>query len=110
MKYTKNILFAVMVLAVAACSPKIYGRVQLVDANLQPILPAQESPQGTVVNMINTTTIIEKASGAVVTDTEGKFESVKNYVLPGLYKVVKMRTHSITREAKKENSRPNGTH
>ena len=87
MKYTKNILFTVMVLAVAACSPKIYGRVQLVDVNLQPIPPAQESPQGTVVNMINTTTIIEKASGAVATDAEGKFESVKNYVIPGLYKV-----------------------
>jgi len=87
MKYAKNILLAVMVLAVAACSPKIYGRVQLVDMNLQPIPPAQESPQGTVVNMINTTTIIEKASGAVVTDAEGKFESVKKYVIPGLYKV-----------------------
>ena len=87
MKYARNILFAVMMFAVAACSPKIYGKVQLVDGNLQPIPSAQESPQGTVVNMINTTTIIEKASGAVVTDTEGKFESVKNYVIPGLYKV-----------------------
>lgn len=87
MKYTKNFLFAVMVLALAACSPKIHGRVQLVDMNLQPIPPAQESPQGTVVNMINTTTVIEKASGAVVTDTEGKFESAKNYVIPGMYKV-----------------------
>jgi hypothetical protein len=37
--------------------------------------------------MINTTTTLEKASGAVVTDAEGKFESPKNYVIPGLYKV-----------------------
>jgi hypothetical protein len=87
MKYAKYILFALMMLAVAACSPKIYGRVQLLDVNLQPIPPAQESPQGTVVNMINTTTTLEKASGAVVTDAEGKFESPKNYVIPGLYKV-----------------------
>jgi hypothetical protein len=87
MKYAKNILFAVMMLAVVACSPKIYGRVELLDVNLQPIPPARESPQGTVVNMINTTTTLEKASGAVVTDAEGKFESAKNYVIPGLYKV-----------------------
>ena len=87
MNYTKNILFAVMMLVLGACSPKIHGTVQLLDAGLQPIPPANESPQGTVVNMINTTTIIEKASGAVVTDAEGKFESVKNYVIPGLYKV-----------------------
>ena len=57
MKYAKNILFVLMVLAVAACSPKIYGRVQLVDANLQPIPPAQESPQGTVVVLIMFTTV-----------------------------------------------------
>ena len=87
MNYPRNILLVFMMLVVAACSPKIYGTVQLVDAGLQPIPPANESPQGTVVNMINTTTIIEKASGAVVTDAEGKFESVKNYVIPGLYKV-----------------------
>jgi len=87
MKYAKNILFAVMMLSMAACSPKIYGRVQLVDMTLQSIPPTQESPQGTVVNMINTTTIIEKASGAVVTNVEGKFESTKDYIIPGLYKV-----------------------
>jgi hypothetical protein len=37
--------------------------------------------------MINTTTTLEKASGAVVTDAEGRFESAKKYVIPGLYKV-----------------------
>jgi hypothetical protein len=87
MKYAKNILFAVMILVLGACSPKIHGTVQLLDANLQPISPANESPQGTVVNMINTTTTLEKASGAVVTNTEGKFESAKNYIIPGMYKV-----------------------
>jgi hypothetical protein len=87
MNYAKTILFAVMVLAVGACSPKIYGTVQLLDPNLHPIPPAKESPQGTVVNMINTTTTLEKASGAVVSDGEGKFKSGKDYIIPGLYKV-----------------------
>jgi hypothetical protein len=87
MNYAKNILLAVIILVLGACSPKIYGTVQLVDAGLQPILAANESPQGTVVNMINTTTTLEKASGAVVTNAEGKFESVKNYIIPGTYKV-----------------------
>jgi hypothetical protein len=87
MNYAKTILFAVMMLAVAACSPKIYGTVQLIDVNLQPIPPVKESPQGTVVNMINTTTTLDKASGAVISDGEGKFKSAKDYIIPGLYKV-----------------------
>jgi hypothetical protein len=87
MNSAKNILFALMMLAVAACSPKIYGTVQLLDAGLQPIPSTNESPQGTVVNMINTTTTLEKASGAVVTNADGKFESAKNYIIPGMYKV-----------------------
>ena len=87
MNYAKTILFALMVFAVGACSPKIYGKVQLIDANLQSIPPAKESPQGTVVNMINTTTTLDKASGAVISDGEGKFKSAKDYIIPGLYKV-----------------------
>src|SRR2546422_6273154 len=47
--------------------------VQLVDANLKPV--AKESLQGTVVNMINTTTAVEQASHAATTDVDGKFES-----------------------------------
>jgi len=87
MNYARNVLFAMMILILGACSPKIYGTVQLVDTGLQPISPANESPQGTVVNMINTTTTLEKASGAVATDAQGKFESGKGYVIPGMYKV-----------------------
>jgi len=87
MNYAKTILFAVMMLAVGACSPKIYGTVQLLDANLQLIPPVKESSQGTVVNMINTTTTLDKASGAVISDGEGKFKSAKDYIIPGLYKV-----------------------
>lgn len=78
---------ATMVLAVLlpGCAAKIHGRVQLVDANLQPA--AKESLQGTVVNMINTTTAVEQASHAATTDVDGKFESTKGRLRPGTYKV-----------------------
>ena len=96
MNYAKTILLALMMFLLGACSPKIYGTAHLLDMNLQPIPPAKESPQGTVVNMINTTTTLEKASGAVVTDPEGKFESAKDYVIPGLYKVEANRIGYLT--------------
>lgn len=96
MYFTKNLMFAVLVLTLGACSPKIYGTVQLVDANLQPIPPVKESPQGTVVNMINTTTTLEKASQAVTVGAEGKFESVKDYIIPGMYKVEATRIGYMT--------------
>jgi hypothetical protein len=87
MNRAKNLLFVVLALLLGACAPKIYGTVQLLDANQQPILPITESPQGSIVNMINTTTTLEKASQAVVVDAEGKFESLKDYIIPGTYKV-----------------------
>lgn len=68
-----------------ACSARIYGTVELVDGNLQPI--AKESLQGTVVNMINTTATLEQASRAVTTDAEGKFETGKDNPPPGTYRV-----------------------
>lgn len=78
---------AAMVLAalLPACSARIYGTVQLVDSNLQPM--AKVSPQGTVVNMINTTATLEQASRSVTTDEEGKFETGKNSPPPGTYRV-----------------------
>jgi hypothetical protein len=96
MNRAQNLLLVVLTLALGACSPSIYGTVQLVDANLQPIPPAKESPQGTVVNMINTTTTLEKASQAVTVDAEGKFESVKDYIIPGTYKVEATRIGYMT--------------
>ena len=87
MKLARLLAIAGVLALLGACSPSIYGKVQLVDANMQPIPPAVETSEGTVVNMINTTTVIEKASGAVVANAEGKFESAKDYIIPGLYKV-----------------------
>ena len=74
-----------LTLLLPACAAKIYGNVQLVDANLQPLV--KESRQDTVVNMINTTATLEDASHAVNTDAEGKYESVKDRLKPGTYKV-----------------------
>lgn len=90
--------FAIVFLALLAggCSPKIYGTVQLVDVNSQLISPAKESPEGTVVNMINTTTTLEKASQAVTVNVEGKFESAKDFIIPGIYKVEASRIGFMT--------------
>jgi hypothetical protein len=96
MKHAHMALIAVLAFTLAACSPKIYGTVQLMDANMQPIPPAKEGPQGTVVNMINTTTTLEKASQAVMVDAEGKYESLKDYIIPGMYKVEVSRIGYLT--------------
>jgi hypothetical protein len=97
MNRAKNLAMVVMLfLVAAACSPKIYGTVHLFDANMQPIPVTKESPQGTVVNMINTTTTLEKASHAVTVDAEGKFESVKDAIIPGIYKVEASRIGFLT--------------
>lgn len=80
-------LIAALVLAASlpACAAKISGTVQLVDADLRTL--TQEGPQGTVVNMINVTAPVEQSSRVVTTDEEGKFESVKDSLVPGTYKV-----------------------
>jgi len=96
MNRTRIFLLIVLAFVLGACSPSIYGTVQLVDANLQPIPPTKESPQGTVINMINTTTTLEKASQAVTVNAEGKFESVKDYIIPGMYKVEASRIGYMT--------------
>jgi hypothetical protein len=96
MNGTKRALLIAALLVLASCSPKIYGTVQLVDANMQPISVVKESPLGTVVNMINTTTTLEKASQAVNVDAEGKYESIKDYIMPGMYKVEASRIGYMT--------------
>jgi hypothetical protein len=108
MSRTMHIAVAVLTLVLGACSPKIYGTVQLFDANMKPIPAAKESPQGTVVNMINTTTTLEKASHAVSTDGEGKFTSLKDAIVPGMYKVEASRIGYVTETQSVEVSRFSG--
>jgi len=84
---TRLAVLSALLLSLVACSPKIYGTLQLMDANLQPVPPAKESPEGTVVNMINTTSTLEEASHAVAANAEGKFESEKGKISAGVYKV-----------------------
>jgi hypothetical protein len=96
MNRAKSLALMVMLLMVTACSPKIYGTVQLMDANMQPIPVTKEDPQGTVVNMINTTTTLENASHAVNVDKDGKFESVKDSIISGTYKVEASRIGFLT--------------
>lgn len=78
------IVVAIMFL-VSSCSPKISGMVRLFDENMQPV--QDESPEGTVVNMINTTSALEEASHSVTVGKEGKYESAEDAIKPGMYKV-----------------------
>lgn len=68
-----------------ACSAKIYGKVELVDQKLQPI--QGENPEGTVVHMMNTTANLQTASISAIADKKGAFESEKDALIPGKYKV-----------------------
>lgn len=87
MRVALNVSLAGLLILLSACAPKIHGSLTLVDANKQPIPVTKESPEGTVVNMINTTSTIEQASHAVTVNAEGKFESEKGKIAPGRYKV-----------------------
>ena len=71
--------------AVCGCGASIRGTVQLVDARQQPI--ANESPKGTVVNMINTKAAVDQASTSASVDEKGEFVSPKDSIKSGLYKV-----------------------
>lgn len=87
MNYKTSLLFllAIFVLLLTACSPRIYGTLQFVDADMIPIVG--ESPEGVVVNMINTTVSLEKASHSAIVDKDGKFESGKKALAKGTHKV-----------------------
>lgn len=78
----------------AACSPRIYGTVQLFDFAMRPV--ATDNAQGTVVNMINTTAPLEKASHAATVDAKGEFSSAKDAIVPGRYKVEAGRIGYVT--------------
>jgi hypothetical protein len=75
----------IALLAFPGCGATIHGTVQLVDGRDQPI--ANENPKGTVVNMINTSTAVEKASASASVNDKGEFESPKDSIQTGVYKV-----------------------
>jgi hypothetical protein len=72
-------------LVLSGCGATIRGTVQLVDGRDQPV--ANESPKGTVVNMINTSAAVDKASASASVDEKGEFESPKDSIQTGIYKV-----------------------
>lgn len=82
------------VLSLAACSPRIYGTVQLVRPDKTPV--TTESPEGTVINMINTSVSLEEASHSVTADAEGKYESEKKAIKKGTHKVEASRIGYVT--------------
>src|SRR6266404_8638215 len=81
----KILLALTTLLLLSACAASIRGTVQLVDSRQQPI--PNESPKGAVVNMINTKAAVDQASASASVDEKGEFESPKDSIKPGLYKV-----------------------
>jgi len=80
----RTLLVFVALLIVYGCA-SIHGTVQLVDGRQQPI--PNESPKGTVVNMINTSAAVERASTSALVNEKGEFESPKDAIKRGVYKV-----------------------
>ena len=76
---------ALIVLLLSGCSTAIRGTVQLVDARQQPV--ANDTPKGAVVNMINTQAAVEQASASAAVNEKGEFESPKDSISKGVYKV-----------------------
>ena len=79
------ILLATMAFLLTACAAKIYGTVELVDDKMQTV--QGENPQDTVVHMMNTTAKLENASLSATVNEKGKFESEKDALTPGKYRV-----------------------
>jgi hypothetical protein len=81
----KALLALMVLLFISGCATAIRGTVQLVDSRQQPI--PNETPKGAVVNMINTKAAVEQASASAPVDDKGEFESPKDSIKSGLYKV-----------------------
>jgi len=80
-----SLLILTLVWTLGACAPGLHGTVRLLDPDMIPI--EGESPEGTVVNMINTSVSVEEASHSVIADSAGWFESEKDAITKGIYKV-----------------------
>jgi hypothetical protein len=75
----------IALMLVSGCGATIRGTVQLVDSRQQPV--PNESPKGAVINMINTTVAVDQASSSATVNEKGEFESPKDSIKPGVYKV-----------------------
>ena len=82
---TTRVLLALIALLLSGCAANIRGTVQLVDSRQQPV--PNESPKGTVVNMMNTSASVDRASASASVDEKGEFESPKDSIKAGVYKV-----------------------
>lgn len=82
---SRALIPTIVLLALSGCGATIRGTVQLIDSRDQPV--ANESPKGTVVNMINTSAAVEKASASASVDDKGEFESAKDSIQTGVYKI-----------------------
>src|SRR5258708_39898707 len=89
-----TLLPAVILMLVSGCAATIHGTVLLVDSRQQPV--PNESPKGAVINMINTSAAVEQASSSATVNEKGEFESPKDSIKPGLYKVEASRIGSET--------------
>lgn len=87
MKLQPLLVAAAMISLLSACAPGISGTIQLVDASNRPIPAAVATPEGAVVNMINTTAAVEEASYSMTTAADGKFASAKDAIKQGKYQV-----------------------
>ncbi len=87
-------VMALGVLFLASCSPRISGQVRLTEPSGAPV--TGESPEGTVVNMINTSVPIEKASHSAVVDSRGNFTSTKGALKKGIFRVEVARIGYLT--------------
>jgi Carboxypeptidase regulatory-like domain len=72
-------------LLLGGCAAGISGTVRLLDANNKPLPDVK--PQGIIVNLINTTSPVERASHSVKTDEKGEFSVGPEFVTPGIYRV-----------------------
>jgi len=87
MKFHSLFATAGIVTLLSACAPSIQGTIQLVDANNKPLPAIVATPEGSIVNMINTSEAVENASFSVTTAADGKFESPKDAIKKGKYQV-----------------------
>jgi YbbR domain-containing protein len=76
-----------MAAMLTACATGIEGVVRLVDNAGKPLPATVATPDGAVVNMINTSAAVEAASHSVTVKADGKFESAKDAIKKGIHKV-----------------------